>query len=167
MLILGQNRRFFVLCDLEIWQMTLKNNRAPLLCCFKLCASFHSHQWTLPGVTVRKCPIWVKIDNFFSPVTLTFDGWPWKTIGHLPLPGNIKLYASFHHMYYSNWSYSPEMVKLGFDLCDLNLWPLTLTSYMDLTLVVGNNSWKFHDDTMMGTYRKSMTDGQTDIKYHS
>ena len=40
---LCQNRRFFVLCDLEIWRMTLKNNRAPLLCCFKLCASFHSH----------------------------------------------------------------------------------------------------------------------------
>ena len=39
----AQNRQFFVLCDLEIWRMTLKNNRAPLLCCFKLCASFHSH----------------------------------------------------------------------------------------------------------------------------
>ena len=28
---LGQNQRFFVPCDLQIWQMTLKNNRAPLL----------------------------------------------------------------------------------------------------------------------------------------
>ena len=27
----------------------LANNRAPLLCCFKFCASFHSHQWT--GIT--------------------------------------------------------------------------------------------------------------------
>ena len=27
----------------------------------------------------------------------------------------------------SNWSYSPETVRLGFDLCDLDLWPLTLT----------------------------------------
>ena len=36
---------FFVPCDLEIWWMTLKNNRAPLLCCFKLCASFHSLRW--------------------------------------------------------------------------------------------------------------------------
>ena len=35
----GQNQRFFVLCDLEIWRLTLKNNSAPLLCCFKLCAS--------------------------------------------------------------------------------------------------------------------------------
>ena len=52
--------------DLEIWRMTLKNNRAPLVCCLKLCASFHSHQWILTGVTVRKRPIWVKIANFLS-----------------------------------------------------------------------------------------------------
>ena len=70
-------------CDLEIWRMTLKKNRAPLLCYFKLCASFCSHQWIQAGVTVRKRPIWVKIDNFFSRVTLQFDVWPWKTIGHL------------------------------------------------------------------------------------
>ena len=63
--------------------MTLKNNRAPLLCCFKLCASFHSHQWIQTGVTVRKCPILLKIDDFFSRVTLKFNGWPSKTIGHL------------------------------------------------------------------------------------
>ena len=79
----GQNGRFFVPCDLEIWRMTLKNNRAPLLCCFKPCASLHSHQWTLTGVTVRKRPIWVKIDNVLSRVALKFDRWPWKTIGHL------------------------------------------------------------------------------------
>ena len=73
---------FFVLCDLEIWWMTLENNRAPLLCCFKLCASFHSHQWIRTGATVRKRPIWVKMDDFLSRVTLKFDGWPLKTIGH-------------------------------------------------------------------------------------
>ena len=32
---------------------------------------------------VRKCPIWVKIGDVLSHVTLKFDGWPWKTIGHL------------------------------------------------------------------------------------
>ena len=32
---------------------------------------------------VRKCPIWVKIGDVLSRVTLKFDGWPWKTIGHL------------------------------------------------------------------------------------
>ena len=50
-----------------------------------------------------------------------------------------------------NWSHSPETVKLSCDLCDLDLWPLTLTFCMNLTLVIGNNSWKFHDDTMIGT----------------
>ena len=32
---------------------------------------------------VRKRPIWVKIGDVLSRVTLKFDGWPWKTIGHL------------------------------------------------------------------------------------
>ena len=69
----------------------------------------------------------------------------------------------------SNWSYSPETVKLGVDLCDLDLWTLTLTFCMDVTFVIGNNSWKFHDDTIMGTWWKRCdrrtdrrTDGQTD-----
>ena len=80
---LGQNQRFLEPCDLEIWRMTLKNNRAPLLCYFKLYASFHSHRWIQAGVTVRKRPIWVKIIDVFSRVTFEFDVWPWKTIGHL------------------------------------------------------------------------------------
>ena len=61
---LGQNWWCFVPCDLEIWWMTLENNRAPLLCCFKLCATFHSHRWIRTGVAVRKRPIWVKFDDF-------------------------------------------------------------------------------------------------------
>ena len=61
---LGQNRWCFVPFDLEIWWMTLENNRASLLCCFKLCATFHSHWWIQIGVTVRKRPIWVKFDDF-------------------------------------------------------------------------------------------------------
>ena len=61
---LGKNRWCFVPCDLEIWWMTLENNRASLLCCFKLCATFHSHWWIQTGVTVRKCLIWVKFDDF-------------------------------------------------------------------------------------------------------
>ena len=80
---LGQIRQFLEPSDLEIWRMTLKNNRAPLLCYFKLYASFRSHQWIQAAVTVRKHLIGIKIDDFFSRVTLQFDIWPWKTIGHL------------------------------------------------------------------------------------
>ena len=77
--------------------MTLKNNRAPLLCYFKLCASFHSHWWVQTGVTIRNCLIWVKINDFFSRVTLQFDGWPWKTIGHL---------------FYTAWSFVHNFVAI-------------------------------------------------------
>ena len=63
--------------------MTPKNNKACLLYYIKLCVSFQIHQWIQIGVTVRKRPIWVKINDFFSHVTLQFDVWPCKTIGHL------------------------------------------------------------------------------------
>ena len=80
---LGEIRQFLKPCDLEIWQMTLQNNRAPPLCYFKLCASFHTHWWIKIWVTVRKRSIRVKIDEFFSRVTFKFYGWPSKTIGYL------------------------------------------------------------------------------------
>ena len=83
---LDSNGRFFSPCEIEIWWMTPKNNRGPLLCYFKLFASFRSHWWVQTEVTVWKRIIWVKIDDFFlffSHVTLQFDGWHWKIIGHL------------------------------------------------------------------------------------
>ena len=61
---LDSNRQFFRLCDREIWWMTLQKYRTPLLCNFKLCASFRSHWWIQTWVTVRKRPIWVKLDDF-------------------------------------------------------------------------------------------------------
>ena len=69
---LGEIRWLFEPCDLEIWRMTLKNNRAPLLSNIKLCASFHHYMWIQTGVKVRKRLSWV-----LTSVTLTFDLWPW------------------------------------------------------------------------------------------
>ena len=63
--------------------MTLKNNRASLLCYSKLCVKSHNHRWSQTQVRDRNRPIRVKIDNFWSHVTLKFYEWPWKTIGHL------------------------------------------------------------------------------------
>ena len=73
----------------------LKNKREPLLCCFKLCASFQSHKWTATGVTVRKRTIWVNIGDFFNCVTLKFEGWPFKNKRAPPL-NNINLCESFY-----------------------------------------------------------------------
>ena len=81
-----------------IWRMTLKNNRAPFLCYFKLCASFCIHWWIQTGVTVRKRPIWFKIDDFMSCVTLKFEGWPWKRTGRL---------------YYATSSYVHHFIAIG------------------------------------------------------
>ena len=144
----GQNRQFFVPCDLEIWRTTLKNNRAPLLCCFKFCASFCSHWWIQTGVTVQKRRIWVKID--FLAV------WPWNLTDDIEKqkstsPKQHQALCIISSSYVnSNWSYSPETAKLGYDLCELDLWPMTLTFCMAITSVIGNNSWKFRDDTMTG-----------------
>ena len=84
-----------------------------------------------------------------------------KAIEHL-------FYASSNFMHHfiaicnSNWSNGPETPKLGQNLF-WSLWPwlLTLRLCMNITSVSGNNSWKFHDDTMMRTQRKRC-DGQTD-----
>ena len=76
---LGQIRRFLAPCDLEIWRMTLKNNRAPLLSNIMLYVSFHHHMWIQTGVTVRKWLSWV-----VTSVTLTFDLWPWPFAWTLP-----------------------------------------------------------------------------------
>ena len=80
-------------CELEIWGVTMKNNRVPLQCHFKLCASLHSHHGILTGVTVRKRQIRVKIGNFLSRVTLKFDGWYWKN-KRVPLLYYVKHCAS-------------------------------------------------------------------------
>ena len=105
---LGQIQRLFEMCDLEIWWMTLKNNRAPLLSNIKLCASFH------------------------------------------------------HHMWIQNWSYSPEMAKLGFHLCDLDLWPLNLTFAVALLLSLAIIPENFMMIRWWEHSEKGVTDGGTD-----
>ena len=217
----GSKLVIFFRCDLKIWRMILKNNKAHLLYYFKLCASFHSHLSIQNGIRVRKRQIWVKINDLFCPV------WPWKMTDDIEKPKGHRFYATSSLVHYfiaicgfkmelqsgntkfgsksaifcpvwpsnliddlenqlgtssmlpqalciisspsvnSKWSYSPEMAKLDFDLCDPDLWSLTLTFCMGITSVIGNHSCKFHDDTMIGTQWKicdRRTDGQTDGK---
>ena len=128
---LGQIRRFLEPCDLEIWRMTLIKNRAPLLCYFKLYASFRSHRWIQAGVTVRKRPIWVKIDDFLSRVTLQFDEWPWNTIGHL-----FNATSSFVHHFVAIGEFKLEL-QSGNAQCGSNsaifraVWPWNLTDDLE------------------------------------
>ena len=100
---LDSNRRFFSPCDLEILWMTPKTNRAPLLCYFKLCASFRTHWWIQIGVTVRKRPIWVKFHHFLEPCYVEI----WRMTlqnNRAPLLCYFKLCASFRsHSWIQTW----------------------------------------------------------------
>ena len=73
----GSKLVIFVPCDLEIWWITLRNNRALLLYYAKLWASFQSHWWIQTWVIIRKRSIRVKISDFFVPCDLEI--W-WMTL---------------------------------------------------------------------------------------
>ena len=155
-------RRFLELCDLEIWRMTLKNNRAPAQCCLKPCASFRSHWWNQTGVTVRKRPIWVKFDDFLELCDLEIWRMTLKK-NRAPLLSNIKLCASFHHDIWiqtgvtvrKRLSWLLTSVTLTFDLWP---WPFAWTSLLSLVTTPENFMmmwWWEHS-------QKGVTDGQTD-----
>ena len=108
-----------------------------------------------------------------SNSTIFLAMWPWNLTDDLekqqgPSPKQHQALCIISLPYVnSNWSYGPETAKWGHDLCDLDLWPLTLT--FCIMSVNGNNSWKFQDGTMMGTEWKmcdrrsdERTDRQTD-----
>ena len=143
---LGQNQ-LFLPHDLEIWQMTLKNNRAPLLCYLKIFASFDSHRWIQTWVSVRKSSIWTKIGDVLSCVILKFDGWPRKTIEKF-----FCTTASFVHHFLAICGFKLELQSRNAQIgAKFVLTCVTLTFCMAITFANGNNSWKFHDDMMTGT----------------
>ena len=82
--------QFFHPSELAIWWMTLKNNRALLLCHLKLCMSFHSHLWIKTEVTVWNHSILVEIINFSARLNLKFDRWQWVTIAICEFKVNLK-----------------------------------------------------------------------------
>ena len=124
---LGSNW-FFSPCDHEIWWMTLKSNKAPLLYYVNLCASFQIHRWIQTGVTVRKLSIVnCKIVIFLSRVTLKFDEWPWKTIGHL----FCTTLSFVHHFTAISEFKDRDKDKIKEDLGSIGLgWPLVTPSHM-------------------------------------
>ena len=92
--------------------------------------------------------------------------WPWNLMDDLQEQEDISSTSSLciisSPYVNSNWSYGPETAKWGHDLCDLDLWPLTLTFCMDIMSVNGNNSLIFRMIRWQEHCQKGMTDGQTD-----
>ena len=115
-------------------------------CYFKLYASFRSHLWIQTGD-----PIWVEMNDF------CFVVWAWNLTDDLenqwdtsPKQHQALCIISSPYMK-SNWSYGPETLIWVLASANLDFWPLTLNFCIEITSVIGNHSWKFHDDTMMGT----------------
>ena len=81
--------------------------------------------------------MWAKID-------ISFAVWPWNLTKDLKeqwdnSPKQYQALCIISSSYVnSNWSYSQETTKLGFDLCDLDLWPLFLIFCVDITFINGN-----------------------------
>ena len=171
---LGQIRRFLEPRDLEIWRMTLKSNRAPLLCYFKLCAAFCSHWWIQTGVTVRKRPIWVKIRRFLEPCDLEIWRMTLKN-NRAPLLSIIKLYTSFHHHMWiqtgvtvrKQLSWLVTSVTLTFDLWP---WPFAWTSLLSLVITPENfmmiRWWEHSQKGVTDRQTDGQTDGRMDWTIH-
>ena len=139
---LGQIRWFLELCDLEILQMTLQNNRAPLLCYFKLCASFHTHWWIQTGVNSPETPNLGQVCRFLAPCDLEIWRMTLKN-NRAPLLSNFKLYVSFHHHMWiqtgvtvrKRLSWVLTSVTLTFDLWP---WPFAWTLPWSLVITPEN-----------------------------
>ena len=92
---------------------------------------FHSHWWIQTGVTVRKRPIGVKIDDFVSRVTLQFGVWPWQTISH-----HFYTTSSFVHHFIANGEFKLKSQSRNAQFGSIStifraVWPSNLTYDLD------------------------------------
>ena len=112
--------------------MTLKYNRAPLLCYFKFCASFYSHQWIQNGVTAKK-----KLRDFGTNCWFSSAVRPWNLTDDLEKQNGTSpnllqaLCIISLSLVNSNWSHRPETPNLGQNLrifvpCHIEIRRMTL-----------------------------------------
>ena len=140
-----------ILCPVWTWNLTVdlaKQKGTPSLLFQALCV-ICSQLLIQTRVAVRNAQFGSKSAKCLSSATLKFDRWPWKTIRQ-PFSSISSYVYYFVAICKFKLDYDPETLKLGkmcFDLCDRDLWPLTLTVCMHITSVNCNNSCKFQDDT--------------------
>ena len=148
--------------DLEISRMTLKNYRAPLLSCFKLCVLFRNHWWIQTGVTIQKRQIWVKIDDFFKPWDLEI----WR----MTLKNNIAhILSNTKHPHMRIQTGVTVRKRINGVLTSLTLtfsiwpWPFVWTSLFSMVITPENFlmiQWEEHTDKLSKTGGRM--DRQTD-----
>ena len=105
----------FFPCDIKIWQTTLKNYRAPLLCYFKLCVSFHSHVSIQMELQSGNAKFVSKSVIFFVPCDLEI--W-WMTLNKANLRDLIAATGLVILL-------KLDSNRRFFSLCDLEIWWMT------------------------------------------
>ena len=122
-----ETRQIIFFWPMSPWNLTddleKQQDTSSILLCV-LCI-FHSHRWIW-----NRVPVWKLGSKSMIFVLCEPEIMPYQALCIVLLP-----YVN------SNWSYSPTMAKFGFDLCDLDLWSLTMTFCMNITCVIGNNSF--------------------------
>ena len=78
-----QNLRFFVSGDVEIWRITLKNKGHLFYTMWSLVHNFKAMGEFKLELQSGNAQFASKSVNLLFCVTLKFDEWPWKTIGHI------------------------------------------------------------------------------------
>ena len=143
-------------CDLEIWQMTLKNNRA-LIHLSYAASSFVRH-----FVAIDEFKLELGSGNTQSGSRSTSFLAAWRMTlknNRQPVLSNIKLCTSFRCHMSIQTGVTVRKPLSGVMTCNLDLSPPTFC--MPVTSVNGYISWKFQDDTMRGTLSKRC-EGRTD-----
>ena len=120
----GLNRGCFVLCDLEIWQMTWKNNRAPLLATLSFV-----HHYKVVGEF--KLELQSGNAQFGSKSAIFCPVRPWNLTDDLEnnkAPCVIASSCAHHFIAISEWSYNlaaPNLAQNRWRVC--HVWPWNLT----------------------------------------
>ena len=129
---LDSNRRFFsrVTFKFDGWPRQIRGHL------FYTTSSFVHHFKSISEFKLKLQPGnaqlgSIKIDDFFSRVTLKFDGWPWKTIGHL-----IYATSSFVHHFVAIGEFKLELrsgnAQFGSkSTIFLAVWPWNLTDDLE------------------------------------
>ena len=138
------NRQLFGPCDLQIWQMTLKNYRAPLPCPYKLCVSFHSHPWIQIGAIVRKRSNWSQIVAFISLCDLKIWQMAKKKQGtFFILLEDVCYPIGVIRKQQTEAKFVLTSVTLIFDLWP---WPFAWTSFLSLVLLLKIPRWYYNSN---------------------
>ena len=127
---IGFESSIFGPCNIEFWWMTSKNNRAPPLYYVKLCASFQAIGELKLELQSGNSQFGSILVIFLSCVTLKFEGWSWKSRGHL-----FYATSSFVHHFiaicefkleFQSWKAQFGSKSAIFCPRDLAIWRMTL-----------------------------------------